>query len=105
MQASVTTVFRSASPASSMPDLLGQPGEGVADDGDVLGSAGRDIWSPLGCSLMVEVSAMTAIPAGEPVPGGARAYLPGSSQALRYPRRRQTTRRKPRSQPAVASTP
>ena len=50
MQASVTTVFRSAIPGSSIPIGFGEPGERVPDDRDILGACGRgrvrpDRWS------------------------------------------------------------
>ena len=74
MQASVTTVFRSAIPGVVHADLLGQAGERVADDGDVLGPRRERDRQPGGSvAFGGYVCASTASLRRRAFPGGTRA--------------------------------
>ena len=58
MQASVTTVFKSAMPASSMPISSARPARACLTTATFSALAGRDISSPVTASLLLDVSAI-----------------------------------------------
>src|SRR3954453_877629 len=84
MQASVTTVFRSAIPAGSIPISSASPASAWRITATFSARAGRDIASPLGTSSVVDLSDINSIS-----PPGLDALLGHEHiwrfQATRYP--------------------
>src|SRR6476620_8435176 len=84
MQASVTTVFRSAIPAGSMPISSASPARACRTTATFSDRAGRDISSPLGFSLL-GVCAIDRISCRGACPQPAPS-ISADFKALRYPR-------------------
>ena len=84
MQASVTTVFRSAMPGSSMPICSASPARAWRTTATFSALAGSDISSPVGNSLIVRLSDMSSISAGAPSPESPE-HICRTFKGIRYP--------------------